>query len=345
VSIDELTVCPEASVRSDVRPPRLALLLPVLLAAALVPGPAAAGPPAVGQDSAHGAVVLAASAPTLPTASGRTAVVPGAGRTATLTTGSGRTAAVLAQLDRFAIPGTAWGVDPATDQVVVSADDTVTGADLATVTAIVSGAGPAARLERIPGELRRMISGGDAIYPGYARCSLGFNAHNATNWYFITAGHCVSSVGTTVYADAAHTVVLGTVTSISYPAGDYAIVRYTNSAISHPSSVNLYPGSQSIGSVGTALVGQVVRRSGATTGVRTGTVTAVNVTIAFPEGTITGLIRTNICAEGGDSGGPLFSNTVALGILISGSGNCTTGGTTYYRPVREVFAAYGLTVP
>ena len=31
----------------------------------------------------------------------------------------------------------------------------------------------------------------------------------------------------------------------------------------------------------------------------------------YAEGTVTGLIRTNVCAEGGDTGGPLFAGTVA----------------------------------
>ncbi|MEU1394674.1 hypothetical protein ABZ403_01030 [Micromonospora zamorensis] len=31
--------------------------------------------------------------------------------------------------------------------------------------------------------------------------------------------------------------------------------------------------------------------------------------------------------------------------VIYGSGNCTSGGTTYYQPIAEVLAAYGLTLP
>ena len=64
------------------------------------------------------------------------------------------------------------------------------------------------------------------------------------------------------------------------------------------------------------------------------------------QGSVYGLIRTNICAEPGDSGGPLYvAPPVILGILSGGSGNCTTGGTTYYQPIAEVLGAYGLTLP
>lgn len=34
-----------------------------------------------------------------------------------------------------------------------------------------------------------------------------------------------------------------------------------------------------------------------------------------------------------------------LGILSGGSGNCTTGGTSYYQPILEILAAYGLSIP
>ena len=87
-----------------------------------------------------------------------------------------------------------------------------------------------------------------------------------------------------------------------------------------------------------------MKRSGSTTGVHSGTVTALNATVNYAEGTVTGLIRTNVCAEGGDSGGSLFAGTKALGLTSGGSGNCTTGGTTFFQPVTEALSAYGVSV-
>jgi hypothetical protein len=66
--------------------------------------------------------------------------------------------------------------------------------------------------------------------------------------------------------------------------------------------------------------------------------------VNYAEGTVTGLIRTNVCAEGGDSGGALFSGSVALGLTSGGSGNCSSGGTTYFQPVTEVLSRYGVSV-
>ncbi|MDT5234624.1 MAG: hypothetical protein QOF47_611 [Mycobacterium sp.] len=254
--------------------------------------------------------------------------------------------AVVHTLDTTArVPGTAWAIDPRTHQVVVSLDQSVTGAKLARVSAVVSTLGTAVRTEQVAGAIRTHIAGGDAIYGGQYRCSLGFNVRNSAGQYsFLTAGHC-GNVASTWYANSAHTTVLGTTAGSSFPGNDYAIVRYTNTAVAHPGTVDLYNGtSQDITSAGTAYVGESVCRSGGTTGVHCGTVTAINATVNYAEGTVTGLIKTNICSEGGDSGGALYDGTTALGVASGGSGNCTSGGTTYFQPITEALSAYQVSV-
>lgn len=64
----------------------------------------------------------------------------------------------------------------------------------------------------------------------------------------------------------------------------------------------------------------------------------------YAEGTVSGLIKTNLCPEAGDSGSPLFDGGKALGLASGGSGNCSTGGVTYYQPVTEPLAVYGVSV-
>jgi streptogrisin D len=242
------------------------------------------------------------------------------------------------------VPGTAWAVDPATDQVVLSVDRTVTGARLAKVTSATKQLGGAVRINHVPGVFSTRIAGGDAIYGGQYRCSLGFNVRSSSGtYYFLTAGHC-GNIASTWYADSAHTQVLGSTAGSSFPGNDYAIVRYTSS-VSHPGTVDLYNGtSQDITTAGNAYVGESVRRSGSTTHVHSGTVTALNATVNYAEGTVYGLIQTSVCAEGGDSGGPLFAGSTALGLTSGGSGNCTSGGTTFFQPVTEPLSVYGVSV-
>jgi streptogrisin B len=51
-----------------------------------------------------------------------------------------------------------------------------------------------------------------------------------------------------------------------------------------------------------------------------------------------------VCAEPGDSGGALYSGSTALGLTSGGSGNCSTGGTTFFQPVTEALSVYGATI-
>ncbi len=233
-------------------------------------------------------------------------------------------------------PGTAFGLDPVSNKIVVSADSTVTGAKLAAVKAIVAKLGDKATFESVPGTLQPTISGGDAIYAGGGRCSLGFNVRSGSTYYFLTAGHC-TNIGAT-WTNGSTT--LGTRYGSSFPGNDYGIVRYTNTTITKSGTV----ASQDITSAGTPAVGATVYRRGSTTGTRSGRVTALNSTVNYAEGSVSGLIRTTVCAQPGDSGGPLYSGTTALGLTSGGSGNCSTGGTTFFQPVVEALNRYGVSV-
>ncbi|MEU4371124.1 S1 family peptidase [Micromonospora chersina] len=271
--------------------------------------------------------------------------VRAAGATPKLVTrGADKLAAATNELERSAkIPGTAWWVDPATNQVVVSVDSTVTGAKLDKVKAAVSRTDGATRIVSEPGVLSKRLSGGQAIYTGGYRCSLGFNVRSGSTYYFLTAGHC-TNLGSTWYSNSSQTTVLGSRAGTSFPGNDYGIVRYTNGS-TPPGNVYLYNGSyQDITTAGNAYVGQSVRRSGSTTGLRSGSVSATNATVNYAEGSVYGLIRTNVCAEGGDSGGSLFAGSTALGLTSGGSGNCSSGGTTYFQPVTEPLSVYGVSV-
>ncbi|WP_213450294.1 S1 family peptidase [Rhizomonospora bruguierae] len=346
------------STRTTIRRVAIALVAPVLVGWAFAPGNAQAAPTPLRADRADTAAALASrlgahSAGAYLGGDGRMVVTVTDEAAATTVRANGgiarlvkhnaaRLDQVTADLNRLErIPGTAWATDPVGNQVVVSVDSTVTGAKLALITAAVARAGDAARLERVAGAIGTRIAGGQAIYTSNARCSLGFNVHSGSTYYFLTAGHC-TNIGST-WSDGSTTI--GTRAGTNFPGSDYGIVRYTNTSIAHPSAVYLYSGSQTISSVATAYVGMSVRRSGSTTGVRSGTVTAVNATVTYAEGRVSGLIRTNVCAEPGDSGGSLFSGSAAVGLTSGGSGNCTTGGTTYFQPVTVPLSVYGVTIP
>ncbi|MGR6969501.1 S1 family peptidase [Streptomyces cynarae] len=240
------------------------------------------------------------------------------------------------------VPGTAWAVDPKTNRVVVTVDSTVSDAEIAKIKQEAGGNAGALTIKHTPGRFNKLISGGDAIYASSWRCSLGFNVQdNSGNYYFLTAGHCTDGAGTW-WSNSSHSTTLGTTAGSSFPGNDYGIVRYTNSSVSKSGTV----GSVDITSAATPSVGTTVYRRGSTTGIHSGRVTALNATVNYGNGDVVyGLIQTTVCAEPGDSGGPLYSNSgVAYGLTSGGSGNCTSGGTTFFQPVTEALSAYGVHV-
>jgi len=244
--------------------------------------------------------------------------------------------AVSGAVDRSGVDGIAWYADAASGQVVVTADSSVSSAEIATLRRAAGAGAGALRIERTNGEFSPLLSAGDAIYGGQYRCSLGFNVVSGGTYYFLTAGHCGSLVSTW-YTNSGHTTLIGPTVNYSFPGNDYALVRYDNTSLSHPGGFT----------VGDAVVGESVTRRGSTTGTHTGRVTALNVTVRYsgnPGGRVSGLIQTTVCAEGGDSGGPLYDGTKALGLTSGGSGNCSSGGTTFFQPVREAANAYGVTI-
>ncbi|MFJ6197644.1 S1 family peptidase [Micromonospora sp. NPDC092111] len=263
-----------------------------------------------------------------------------------VTRGAAQLRSATAELERSAkIPGTAWWTDALTNQVVVSVDSTVTGAKLERVKAAAARTGGTVRVEAEAGVLSTRISGGQAIYAaGGGRCSLGFNVRSSSGVnYFLTAGHC-TNIASTWYSNSGQTSVLGTRAGTSFPGNDYGIVRHSNAA-NATGNVYLYNGGyQDVTGAANAYVGQSVQRSGSTTGLRGGSVTALNATVNYAEGSVSGLIRTTVCAEPGDSGGSLFSGSSAIGLTSGGSGNCSSGGTTYFQPVTEALSVYGVSI-
>ncbi|MFD5715340.1 S1 family peptidase [Streptomyces pharetrae] len=239
------------------------------------------------------------------------------------------------------IPGTAWAVDSKTNRLVVTVDSTVSQAEIAKIKEQAGANADALTIKRTPGKFTKLIQGGDAIYASSWRCSLGFNVQNSSGaQFFVTAGHCTDGAGTW-YSNSGRTTVIGSTAGSSFPGNDYGIVRYSGS-VSRPGTAN----GVDITRAATPAVGTTVIRDGSTTGTHSGRVTALNATVNYGGGdVVSGLIQTNVCAEPGDSGGPLYgSNGTAYGLTSGGSGNCSTGGTTFFQPVTEALSAYGVSV-
>lgn len=266
-----------------------------------------------------------------------------------------RLRSAMSTLDKTAeIPGTTWGIDPRSNKVQVTADPTVDAVELAKLNTAMKSLGQVAELKRTTTELKAFIQGGDAVYgrDRDAKCSLGFSVKRAgLPDAFLTAGHCGDRVKS--WAEKQNGPEFAKTTAARFPGDDHAVAEYI-ATVDHPSSVNLYEsGSLPVSGARDAVVGEKVGRSGDTTKAHFGTVQALDQTVTYAEGRVTGLVRTDACAEPGDSGGPFFTydpndppaTTTALGLVSGGDGNCLLGGTTFFQPVTEALTAYGATIP
>ncbi|MEV1289574.1 S1 family peptidase [Micromonospora sp. NPDC049679] len=229
---------------------------------------------------------------------------------------------------------TGWYVDVASNTVVV---ETVKGGEAAAKA--FAGSSDAVRVTVVNEAPKTLYNfyGGDAYYIGGGRCSVGF----AVSGGFVSAGHC-GRTGQAV--SGSNQVAMGSFAGSSFPGNDYSWVR-TNSSWVGKGSVNQYNGyAVAVKGSSAAAVGASVCRSGSTTGWRCGTIQSKNQSIQYAEGTVSGMTRTNACAEPGDSGGSWISGNQAQGVTSGGSGNCSSGGTTYFQPVGEILSAYGLSL-
>jgi len=263
-------------------------------------------------------------------------ILSGAAPAATGHVSKGQLSAARAAVEQSGVRGIAWYVDGASDRVVVTADRTVSATEVATLKESAGAYAGAIRIKHVRGAFRPLLSAGDAIYGGQYRCSLGFNVVSGSTYYFLTAGHC-GKLADTWYTNSGHTTLIGPTVNYSFPGNDYSLVRYVNASLPHPGGF----------AVADAFVGESVVRDGSTTGTHSGRVTALNVSVRYSgrlHGTVSGLIQTTVCAEPGDSGGPLYDGTKALGLTSGGSGDCRSGGTTFFQPVREAANAYGVTI-
>ncbi|KAK2006239.1 trypsin [Colletotrichum eremochloae] len=183
------------------------------------------------------------------------------------------------------------------------------------------------------------IRGGDAYYINRsARCSMGFTVTTG----FVSAGHC-GSVGSSATTSAGAS--LGSFAGSVFPgSADMSFIR-TGSGHTLSGTINGYSrGTLPVSGSTATGVGSSICRSGSTTGTYCGTVGALGATVSYSEGRVTGLTRTSVCAEPGDSGGSYYSGAQAQGVCSGGSGNCASGGTTYFQPVNEILSTYGLTL-
>ena len=173
------------------------------------------------------------------------------------------------------------------------------------------------------------VHGGDAYYiANRARCSIGF----AVTIGFLSAGHC-AELGNSI--SGYNRQPMGSFATYRFPGADYSLARVNSDWTPRGTLSN---GVRVAGS-SEAPVGASVCKGGATSGWTCGRIDATNQTVRYEQGTVTGMIETDVPSEPGDSGAPLIAGNQAQGLLSGGD-----TATTFFYPVRLALAATGATL-
>lgn len=186
------------------------------------------------------------------------------------------------------------------------------------------------------------VVGGDAYYiQANARCSVGFSVRRGTQDAFVGAGHCGRTGDTTT---GYNQVNQGVFQNSVFPVHDHAWIAVNSNWTPRPWAKSQTGGTVNVAGSTEAIEGAAVCRTGSTSGWHCGTVQQRGASVQYPEGNVSGLTRTDACAEPGDSGGPFISGEQAQGVTSGGAGNCSSGGTTYFQPLTPILKTYDLTL-
>lgn len=231
----------------------------------------------------------------------------------------------------------AWYVDVVANKVVLEAiaAGTTKAEEMAHEVGLVESEFEVREVKELPTTFATVVGGEAYIINGNIRCSIGFSVNNG----FVTAGHCGGQGSRTTTSSGEY---LGNVGGSIFPGRDMAHVPTAGGTVLSPYIQGYGNWTPGVKGSNVAPIGASICRSGSTTGLRCGTVGQFGVTVNYPQGLVPGLTGTNACAEGGDSGGSFFSGNQAQGVTSGGSGNCQSGGTTFFQPINPILSQYGV---
>ncbi|MFI6321060.1 putative Ig domain-containing protein [Nonomuraea sp. NPDC050556] len=252
-------------------------------------------------------------------------------------------------------PGvSSWGVDAASDSVVVTVTPQATDRVRQSLTAL----SPAVRLVESAATQTQQggdVVGGESWKPGTeSQCSIGFSATGqGGSRHFLTAGHCTNDANQAAYGkDGTRlgTSNVGGNHSVNAEEGDFGLVDVTEASWNLAARVSGYgSGDATVTGSSEPTVGMSICHSGANTQWRCGTITKVNQRVDYGNVVVGGLFITNACSGGGDSGGSYVTgpkdNALAVGLHSGGGNPCgQSDPNTNAQPVVEALGKWQLSL-
>lgn len=179
------------------------------------------------------------------------------------------------------------------------------------------------------------LIGGTTLSSNGCRFTLGICGKYNGNPAVLTCGHG-QAVGKSVTANGS---VIGSVVKVNYSSRgyyDYSIIQLNSSAAAKATNkVKTQSSSQTITSINKSSVeGMTVNRYGSTSGFKTGTVLATDMSVTYENVVCYGLVEVSAdsTSQPGDSGGPVYYGSNLYGIV---KGHSSTG-VWYYSPSGAV---------
>ncbi|WP_328990504.1 S1 family peptidase [Kribbella sp. NBC_01245] len=197
------------------------------------------------------------------------------------------------------------------------------------------------------------------LVPG-SWCSLGFPGMRNGNNVLLTAGHCVENNNDVLNAQGVHIGKgIGSRFRTGQPSVDMGLMDIDAEDVGRGYIDNRNGTTTRVTGSSKAPVNTTICKAGNTTGWTCGRITQYNLTVNYgsPSGAITrtsGLARSTVCTEGGDSGGAYISGTTAQGMTSGGpndghdcgfnQGHNATGSYSFYQPVVDAANYYGVSL-
>ncbi|WP_181773732.1 S1 family peptidase [Amycolatopsis pittospori] len=246
-----------------------------------------------------------------------------------------------------------WGPELAADKVVVTVQP---GADaelvnrLSALSGVTVRTGPAlgnsTQADVIPGQIMDLDPG--------TNCSLGFPGTTSDgDNVLLTAGHCVEGNPDILNRNGVH---IGRGVATEFPSTDMGLMDIDDEDTGRGYVDTRKGTTVRITGSSKAPVGTTLCKAGNTTGWTCGKITAYNQTVRYSGESVatSGLAKSTVCTEGGDSGGAYIAGNTAQGMTSGGpndghdcgynQGSNATGSYSYYQPVVDAANTYGVTL-
>lgn len=241
-------------------------------------------------------------------------------------------------ISRHGVRGVSWYTDVAKNTVVVSARSVdLTGSFRADLDAL-GDAVEVRVVKSAPAVHAAPLLNGDEITSEGRLCSAGWWVAKDNKNLLLTAGHCVRDRLTWSHNGQ----VIGNRVDHRFDTSDWGIVEVSPDAPSQLTdrfSLFLDGSLLKIDNINRSPVGSVVCKRGRTTGHTCGEVLTHDTDIVLSDGqTLRGMSQAQIAAEGGDSGGPVYSINGARPDSVFAEGIVSGGNAElmFYTPMATV---------